>query len=108
MWSIGDLNNYSFDSAADEQRYQSASSNCAQDIFAGFNVAIRSEISSHVDSLCWEKGRESSFNAAALFFTKVSKGNVGAIPHELVYIVLCFGPDLSYNASVLGIHSSCL
>jgi len=53
--------------------------NLSEDIFAGFNVAMRSEISSHVDSLCWEKGRESSFNAAALFFTKVSKGNVGVM-----------------------------
>ena len=29
------------------------------------------EISKHVDFLAWEKGRESSFNAAALFYTKV-------------------------------------
>jgi len=51
--------------------------NLSEDIFAGFNVSMRGEKSKHVDALSWEKGRESSFNAACLFFTKVSKGNVG-------------------------------
>jgi len=53
--------------------------NLSEDIFAGFNVRMRGEISKHVDFLAWEKGRESSFNAAALFYTKVSKGNVGVM-----------------------------
>ncbi|CAK8997190.1 unnamed protein product [Durusdinium trenchii] len=53
--------------------------NLSEDIFAGFNVRMRGEASKHVDTLAWEKGRESSFNAAALFYTKVSKGNVGVM-----------------------------
>ncbi|CAL1138087.1 unnamed protein product [Cladocopium goreaui] len=53
--------------------------NLSEDIFAGFNVRMRGEASKHVDFLAWEKGRESSFNAAALFYTKVSKGNVGVM-----------------------------
>ncbi|CAE7037246.1 CALS12 [Symbiodinium sp. CCMP2592] len=53
--------------------------NLSEDIFAGFNVRMRGEASKHVDALAWEKGRESSFNAAALFYTKVSKGNVGVM-----------------------------
>lgn len=40
---------------------------------------LQGEASKHVDTLAWEKGRESSFNAAALFYTKVSKGNVGVM-----------------------------
>ncbi|CAJ1449015.1 unnamed protein product [Effrenium voratum] len=44
--------------------------NLSEDIFAGFNVRMRGESSKHVDTLAWEKGRESSFNAASLFYTK--------------------------------------
>lgn len=53
--------------------------NLSEDIFAGFNVRMRGERSKHVDMLAWEKGRESSFNAASQFFVKVSKGNVGVM-----------------------------
>jgi len=51
--------------------------NVSEDIFAGFNVKMRGETSDHIDYLAWEKGREASFNSASLFFTKISKGNVG-------------------------------
>jgi hypothetical protein len=53
--------------------------NLSEDIFAGFNVRMRNERSTHVDYLGWEKGREASFNAACLFFAKVSGGNVGVM-----------------------------
>jgi len=53
--------------------------NLSEDIFAGFNVRYRNERSTHVDFLAWEKGREASFNAACLFFSKVSGGNVGVM-----------------------------
>ena len=36
----------------------------------GEGSELRGEASKHVDTLAWEKGRESSFNAAALFYTK--------------------------------------
>ncbi|CAJ1449626.1 unnamed protein product, partial [Effrenium voratum] len=53
--------------------------NLSEDIFAGFNVLMRGERSTHVDCLEWEKGREVSFNSASLFFTKVASGNVGVM-----------------------------
>eukprot|EP00931_Biecheleriopsis_adriatica_P048772 TRINITY_DN28182_c0_g1_i1.p1 TRINITY_DN28182_c0_g1~~TRINITY_DN28182_c0_g1_i1.p1 ORF type:complete len:2018 (+),score=352.66 TRINITY_DN28182_c0_g1_i1:636-6056(+) len=53
--------------------------NLSEDIFAGFNVLMRGEISTHVDCLEWEKGREVSFNKASQFFTKVASGNVGVM-----------------------------
>eukprot|EP00434_Breviolum_minutum_P020699 symbB.v1.2.018253.t1/scaffold1449.1/size118046/4 len=53
--------------------------NLSEDIFAGFNVLMRGEQSTHVDCLEWEKGREVSFNSASLFFTKVASGNVGVM-----------------------------
>lgn len=53
--------------------------NLSEDIFAGFNVAMRGEKSSHVDFLEWDKGREVSFNKASQFFTKVSSGSVGVM-----------------------------
>lgn len=53
--------------------------NLSEDIFAGFNVIMRGEVSSHVDCLEWEKGREVSFNKASLFFTKVASGSVGVM-----------------------------
>uniref|UniRef100_A0A7S4PXL8 Glycosyl transferase 48 domain-containing protein n=1 Tax=Alexandrium monilatum TaxID=311494 RepID=A0A7S4PXL8_9DINO len=57
----------------------SPSINLSEDIFAGFNVAMRGERSEHVDTLAWEKGREVSFNSSSLFFSKVSGGNAGVM-----------------------------
>mmetsp|Transcript_61949 Transcript_61949/g.191995 ORF Transcript_61949/g.191995 Transcript_61949/m.191995 type:complete len:1242 (+) Transcript_61949:535-4260(+) len=53
--------------------------NLSEDIFAGFNVAMRGERSDHVDTLAWEKGREASFNSSSLFFSKISGGNAGVM-----------------------------
>lgn len=57
----------------------SAVVNLSEDIFAGYNLHMRAEASPHVDVLEFEKGREAAFNAASLFFSKISAGSVGII-----------------------------
>ena len=42
-------------------------------LFFLISTIVGGEASKHVDFLAWEKGRESSFNAAALFYTKASR-----------------------------------
>jgi len=53
--------------------------NLSEDIFAGYNVRMREENSPHVDSLEFEKGRESTFNSASNFFAKISGGSIAVI-----------------------------
>jgi len=57
----------------------SAVVNLSEDIFAGYNVRMREEASPHIDALEFEKGRESTFNAASNFFSKISGGSVAVI-----------------------------
>merc|ERR1719428_1425245 len=61
--------------------------NLSEDIFSGFNVNMRGERSTHVDILEWDKGREVSFCAATLFFSKVSGGSVGVMRSRDVQMI---------------------
>jgi len=53
--------------------------NLSEDIFAGYNVHMRSEASLHIDALEFEKGREAAFNAASNFFSKISGGSIAVM-----------------------------
>jgi len=53
--------------------------NLSEDIFAGYNVRMREEASPHIDALEFEKGRESTFNSASNFFSKISGGSIAVI-----------------------------
>jgi len=53
--------------------------NLSEDIFAGYNVHMRSEASIHIDALEFEKGREAAFNAASNFFSKIAGGSISVI-----------------------------
>jgi len=53
--------------------------NLSEDIFAGYNVRMREETSPHIDALEFEKGRESTFNAASNFFSKISGGSIAVM-----------------------------
>eukprot|EP00444_Apocalathium_aciculiferum_P036464 CAMPEP_0183489374 /NCGR_PEP_ID=MMETSP0370-20130417/181410_1 /TAXON_ID=268820 /ORGANISM="Peridinium aciculiferum, Strain PAER-2" /LENGTH=668 /DNA_ID=CAMNT_0025682707 /DNA_START=1 /DNA_END=2007 /DNA_ORIENTATION=+ len=53
--------------------------NLSEDIFAGYNVRMREEGSPHIDALEFEKGRESTFNAASNFFSKISGGSIAVM-----------------------------
>lgn len=54
----------------------SARINLSEDVFAGFNVWLRNEDTSHVDTLEWQKGRETVFTTASMFLAKISAGCV--------------------------------
>lgn len=53
--------------------------NLSEDIFSGFNVRMREEVSMHIDALEFEKGRETSFVAANNFCSKISCGSVASL-----------------------------
>lgn len=53
--------------------------NLSEDIFAGYNVRMREERSPHTDLLEFEKGRESTLNAASNFFCKIAGGSVAMV-----------------------------
>jgi len=53
--------------------------NLSEDIFAGYNVRMREEASPHIDALEFDKGRESTFNAASNFFSKISGGSIAVL-----------------------------
>jgi len=81
--------------------------NLSEDIFAGFNAKMRGERSIHSDALAWEKGRESSFNASCLFFSKVSGGNVGVMRSRDLKILseqLSLIDNLSFYFASIGFY----
>eukprot|EP00929_Paragymnodinium_shiwhaense_P027605 TRINITY_DN16173_c0_g2_i8.p1 TRINITY_DN16173_c0_g2~~TRINITY_DN16173_c0_g2_i8.p1 ORF type:complete len:2302 (+),score=424.77 TRINITY_DN16173_c0_g2_i8:85-6990(+) len=81
--------------------------NLSEDIFAGFNVRMRGERSKHVDTLAWDKGRESSFNSASLFFTKVSSGSVGVMRSRDLKIItedLNIADSFSFYFASIGFY----
>lgn len=57
----------------------SPSINLSEDIFAGFNVFLRGEDTTHVDTLEWHKGRETVFTTASMFLKKISAGAVSML-----------------------------
>ena len=66
-------------------RYRGGMSKCSptvnlsEDLFAGYNVRMREELSPHYDFLECEKGREATFDAASGLFSKVSGGAVAVL-----------------------------
>eukprot|EP00931_Biecheleriopsis_adriatica_P082852 TRINITY_DN5633_c0_g1_i2.p1 TRINITY_DN5633_c0_g1~~TRINITY_DN5633_c0_g1_i2.p1 ORF type:complete len:2844 (+),score=463.56 TRINITY_DN5633_c0_g1_i2:55-8586(+) len=70
--------------------------NLSEDIFFGFNVNMRNEISDHTDILEWEKGREVQFLGAAGLFWKFSSGNVGVMRSRDLR-VLCMSASHLYS-----------
>jgi len=50
--------------------------NLSEDVFSGYNVALRSQKIGHSDQLEWQKGRETVFTASSGFLTKISAGSV--------------------------------
>ncbi len=53
--------------------------NLSADLFAGYTVRMREELSPHYGFLKYEKGREATFNAASGLFSKVSGGAVAVL-----------------------------
>lgn len=53
--------------------------NLSEDVFAGCNAWQRGEKVSHVDTLEWQKGRETVFTTASMFLAKISAGSVGML-----------------------------
>eukprot|EP00931_Biecheleriopsis_adriatica_P082853 TRINITY_DN5633_c0_g1_i3.p1 TRINITY_DN5633_c0_g1~~TRINITY_DN5633_c0_g1_i3.p1 ORF type:complete len:2802 (+),score=428.80 TRINITY_DN5633_c0_g1_i3:55-8460(+) len=70
--------------------------NLSEDIFFGFNVNMRNELSEHTDILEWEKGREVQFLGAAGLFWKFSSGNVGVMRSRDLK-VLCMSASHLYS-----------
>jgi len=72
--------------------------NLSEDIFAGYNVRMREEASPHVDVLEFEKGRESTFNSASNFFSKISGGSI-AVMRSRDNHLLCERIGLAHSLS---------
>lgn len=81
--------------------------NLSEDIFAGFNVMMRGERVRHFDCIEWEKGRETSFNKAAQFYTKVASGNVGIMRSRDLKILtesLSISDNFSFYFASVGFY----
>jgi len=53
--------------------------NLSEDVFAGYNIWLRGENIAHVDTLEWQKGRETVFITASMFLSKITFGSVGIL-----------------------------